>query len=42
MAREDVALAVAGIAGILIYIGATVAALAILSTGAWVWSTVSP
>ena len=41
MAREDVALAVAGIAGILIYIGATVAALAILSTGgAWVWATV--
>ena len=41
MAREDVALAVAGIAGILIYIVATVAALAILSTGgAWVWATV--
>jgi hypothetical protein len=41
MAREDVALVVAGIAGILIYIGATVAALAILSTsGAWVWATV--
>jgi hypothetical protein len=41
MAREDVALAVSGIAGILIYIGATVAALAILSTGgARAWATV--
>lgn len=41
MAREDVALAAAGIAGILIYVGATVAALAILSTGGdWVWATV--
>jgi hypothetical protein len=41
MAREDVALAVSGIAGILIYIGATVAALAILPTGgARAWATV--
>ncbi len=41
IAREDVALVVAGIAGILIYIGATLAALAILSTGsAWLWASV--
>jgi hypothetical protein len=41
IAREDVALVIAGTAGILIYIGAALAALAILSTGyAWVWATV--
>lgn len=41
IAREDVALVVAGIAGILIYIGATLAALAILSTGsAWLWASI--
>jgi len=41
IAREDVALVIAGTAGILIYICAALAALAIISTGsAWVWAMI--
>ena len=40
MAREDLALAVAGIAGILIYLGATLTALGVISSGgALGWAT---